>query len=158
MPDGPVVVPAVQGGQCVLSAYDGADPSWTRVLGPCDGGTRRVSVDGVTSATVEWSDATATVDLATGRDLGRSRAALGAEGQVVARSAEVLVTRSRRSTPANPLRWGSPTTVLTVLDARTGRPVAQVASTGRLDLLLLDGRALVVRRAEGIVRYTVGRR
>lgn len=120
VPDGPVVVSAVQGGQCVLTAYDGADPAWTRVLARCAG----------------------TVPPAQG----------------VGRDTDLTVTRRSRSTPANPLRWGSPTTVLAVADARTGRSVAQVASTGRLDLLLLDGRALVVRTADGIVRYTVGRR
>ena len=120
VPDGPVVVSAVQGGQCVLTAYDGADPAWTRVLARCAG----------------------TVPPAQG----------------VGRDPDLTVTRRSRSTPANPLRWGSPTTVLAVADARTGRSVAQVASTGRLDLLLLDGRALVVRTADGIVRYTVGRR
>lgn len=119
VPDGPVVVSAVQGGQCVLTAYDGADAAWTRVLARC--------ADGVPP------------------------------GEEPGRSAELTVTRRSRATPANPLRWGSPTTVLTVADARTGRSLAQVAATGRLDLLLLDGRALVVRTAEGIVRYTVGR-
>ena len=121
VPDGPVVVSAVQGGQCVLTAYDGADPTWTRVLARC--------ADEVPSVA----------------EVGRA-------------SDHLAVTRRSRSTPANPLRWGSPTTVLTVVDTRTGRHVAQVASTGRLDLLLLDGDGLVVRTDEGITRYTLPRR
>ncbi|MDU0313375.1 hypothetical protein RKE38_06715 [Phycicoccus sp. M110.8] len=116
-PDGPVVVTAVQGGQCVLTAYDGADPVSTRVLARCP------------------DDVPASVE--------------------VGGAAHLTVARERRSTPANPLRWGSPTTVLTVVDTRSGRQVGRVAATGRLDLLLLDGDGLVVRTDEGITRYTL---
>lgn len=120
VPDGPVVVSAAQGGQCVLTAYDGADPAWTRVSARC------------------------------ADDVPPSEEAGGA--------AHLTVTRRSRATPANPLRWGAPTTVLTVVDTRTGRQLGRVASTGRLDLLLLDGDGLVVRTDEGITRYTLPRR
>lgn len=119
-PDGPVVVTAVQGGQCVLTAYDGADPVSTRVLARCPD------------------------DVPPSEEVGGA--------------AHLTVARERRGTPLDPLRWGSPTTVLTVVDTRTGKQVGRVASTGRLDLLLLDGDGLVVRTDEGITRYTLLRR
>jgi hypothetical protein len=155
VPDGPVVVPAVQGGRCVLSAFDGADPAWTRVLGPCGSGAPRVEDGGVRTLAVRWADSTASVDLGTGRREPTAASGVTAAGAEVGRSADLVVLRERHATPANPLRWGSPTTVLAVVDARTGRPVAQVASAGRLDLLLLDGDGLVVRTDEGIVRHTI---
>lgn len=155
--DGPVVVPVVQGGQCVLSAYDGADPVWTRVLGPCPAdAVPRLDV-GTRSLAVVWPDGGAALDLATGRDVSERGRGVVASDEVD-RSPGLVVTRARRSTPANPLRWGSPTTVLAVLDARTGRVLAQVAGTGRLDLLLMDGDGMVVRTDDGITRYTLPRR
>ncbi|MFC8503139.1 hypothetical protein ACFUC1_12315 [Pedococcus sp. NPDC057267] len=161
VPDGPVVLSAVQDGRCVVAAYDGADPLWTRVLGACAAGPGpRVTSVTVAPGTlvVDGPDGGTGLDPATGREQTGSGRSAAVTGDVVARTAGLAVTRERHSTPLDPLRWGSPTTVLTVVDTGSGREVGQVASTGRLDLLLLDGDGLVVRTDDGVTRYTLPRR
>lgn len=148
---GSVVIADVQQGTCVVSAYTGPDPEWTRVLERCPGG----KVPGLAAANgsiaLSWPGVVERLALATGRPTSVPRPR---DGQLAA-AGPLVAVRAKRSTPFDPLRWGSTTTVLRVVDSGTGDTRAQVASTGRLDLLRLERDALVVREGDRIVRYTL---
>lgn len=149
---GTVVLADVQQGSCVVAAYVTPDPLWTQVLPDCPGGKVPGMAAANGSLALSWPGRVERLDLATGRP---TTAPQPVAGQLAAAGSLVAV-RAERSTPLNPLRWGERTTVVRVLDTVTGDTRAQIASTGRLDLLRLEPHALVVREGSRIVRYTLG--
>lgn len=149
---GTVVLADVQQGSCVVAAYVSPDPLWTRVLPDCPDARVPGMAAANGSLALSWPGRVERLDLATGRP---TKDPQPRDGQLAAAGSLVAV-RVERSTPLDPLRWGERTTVVKLLDAATGDTRAQVATTGRLDLLRLEAHALVVREGSRIVRYTLG--
>jgi hypothetical protein len=104
--------------------------------------------------TVGWPGTTERLDLATGRSLPAVPTADGV-GRVVAQSAGLTVTRSRKTLHTNPFRWGELVTILALVEDRTGRRLGQVVSRHALELLRLERGALVVRDGDRVVRFTI---
>lgn len=148
---GSVVIADVQEGTCVVSAYTSPDPAWTRVLQRCPGGRVPGLAAANDSLALSWPGTVERLALATGRP---TAAPEPRQGQLAA-AGPLVAVRARQSTPLNPLRWGTTTTVLRIIDSATGDTRAEVATTGRLGLLRLEPRALVVRQGDRIVRYTL---
>jgi hypothetical protein len=123
---GTVVLPDVQQGSCVVAANG--------------------------SLSLSWPGRVERLDLATGRPTAEPKPR---DGQLAAAGSLVAV-RVERSTPLDPLRSGKRTTVVELLDAATGDTRAQVATTGRLDLLPLEAAAVVLREGNRVVCYTLG--
>lgn len=71
--------------------------------------------------------------------------------------ARATLRTTRHTTPLNPLRWGRPTTVLTVVDTASGRTLGRVTGVGTLEPILFTEDALVVRTEDRIERYTLDR-
>ena len=154
LPHGAVVTEVVQDGKCVISAYDTADPAWTRVLPTCPATqTPTLSTDPTDPDTlvITWPSLTVRLDVATGKPATRSRPA--GSGRVVARADGLTATESRSSLHTNPFRWGQEITILKLRDDATGGVRAQVVSDGPLRLLHLDATSVVVQDGAEIVRY-----
>lgn len=156
VPDGPVVAAVEQDGKCVVSATTAADPVWTRVLGRCPGGElpRLSATPG--AVRLDWPARSRALDLATGRDttpLPPPKAP--AE---LARTDGLVATRRDVSVHTDPLSWGDTLHTIelrSVGGAADAEPVARVVSAHRLDLLLLEPRAVVVRDGDRVVRYSL---
>ena len=143
VPDGPVVVPVQQGGQCVVSLYTAPDPLWTRVLGPCPGGKLPAVVVRDGAVVLTWQGRTRRLATATGVTLpGPGPGAL-------------VATRHTGSSLLDPLRWGKDTAVLELTDARTGEVRARLVTDEPVALLVLEPAAIVVREGDRVVRYTL---
>ncbi|WP_406832506.1 hypothetical protein ABEG17_06705 [Pedococcus sp. KACC 23699] len=153
VPDGPVVVPVVQDGQCVVSLYAAPDPLWTRVLGPCPGGKQpqvRVAPDAVV---LQWAGRTERLATTTGATLPPPvpttvRGVLAAAGSLVA-------TRRVHSPGDRVLLPRHDSQVLELRDATSGEVRARLVTEHPVQLLLLEPRAVVVREGGRIVRYDV---
>lgn len=157
VPDGPVVLFVVQDGQCVVSATTGAEPVWTRVLGPCPGGRLPHLSVAVGSVRLDWPGKSRALDLATGKDTAATPPPGRGE---LARASGLVATHRDLPVRTDPLHWGD---TLHAIELRTARsspdadPVARIVSSHPLDLLLLEPRAVVVRDGDQVVRYTLDR-
>jgi hypothetical protein len=156
VPDGPVVVPVEQDGQCVVSATTAADPLWTRVLGPCPAGELPQLSATPGAVRLQWPGQSRALDLVTGKDTTTppSRKA-PAE---LARTDGLVATRRDVSVRTDPLCWGDALHTIElrrVGGAADAEPVARIVSAHRLDLLLLEPRAVVVRVGDRVVRYAL---
>jgi hypothetical protein len=159
VPDGPVVVPVEQGGQCVVSATSGGDPVWTRVLGPCPGGKlpRLTATATGTAVRLDWPGTSRALDLATGSDTATTAPKRPGE---LARTADLVAAGRELTSHTDLLHWGEPLHAIEFRGAAQGvgaEPVARIVSRHRLDLLLLEPRAVVVRDGDQVVRYTLDR-
>jgi hypothetical protein len=150
--DGPVAIAHASAGRCVTSLYAGLSPEWTSVG---SGGCAR-------PAPTAW--------FASGGQLWVERngaweryALLGGAREGVAadavpdpqRTSRLIISERRVSFRVNPFRSTDRATVLTLRDAVSGRDVARLVTEHRLDLLLAEDRAVVVREDDQVVRYTL---
>ena len=167
VPDGPLVVPVEQGGQCVVSATSGGDPFWTRVLGPCPGGKLPHLTATATTVRLDWPETSRALDLTTGGDTPTTPAAQPGE---LARTSELVATRHDLTSHTDLLHWGQTLHAieLRAVDGPAARgraggastddqPLARIVSRHRLHLLLLEPGAVVVRDGDQVVRYTLDR-
>ncbi len=155
VPDGPVVTELVQDGQCVVSAYAGADELWVKVLDACPDTQPKLAVaDGAVSLT--WPGRTERLALTSGAaPATQARVRIDSGSRLVARAAGMVAVESRKSLHTNPFRWGTHVTVIQLRDTRTGDKLAQVVSDQPLTVLHLERGAVVVRDGDRIVRYTL---
>ncbi len=153
VPDGPVVVPVVQDGQCVVSLYAAPDPLWTRVLGPCPGGKDPQVQVTAGAVVLQWPGRTEHLATTTGATLpspppATVRGVLAAAGSLVATrrvyspSDRVLLPRHDRQ-------------VLELREAASGEVRARLVTEHPVQLLLLEPRAVVVRQGARVIRYDV---
>ena len=153
VPDGPVVVPVQQGGQCVVSLFASPDPLWTQVLGPCPGG--KVPEVSVSEGAVLLSWPGRTERLATDTGATLPRPTTTPVPGAVASSDGLVATRRTAASLLDPRRWGEDDHVLELHDAGTGSVRATLVTESPVTVLLLDRDSLVVREEGRVVRYTL---
>lgn len=153
VPDGPVIVPVQQGGQCVVSLFTAPDPLWTQLLGPCPGG--RVPEVAATDGAVLLTWAGRVERLALGTGAALPPPSVRPVSGVLAAAGSLLATRRVDPPPAKAILPWRDSQVLELRDARSGEVRARLVTERPVTLLLLEADAVVVRVDSRVVRYSL---
>ena len=150
--DSPVAIAHASSGRCVTSLYAGLSPEWTSVgSGPC---ARPAPSAWFVSGGQLWVERNNTWARYALR--GGTREEVPAEAVPdPQRTSRLIASEGRVSFRVNPFRFTDRATVLTLRDAVSGEEVARLVTEHRLDLLLAEDRAVVVREDDQVVRYTL---
>jgi hypothetical protein len=136
----------------VTSLYAGLSPEWTSVgSGLC---ARPAPSAWFVSGGQLWVERNNTWERCALR--GGTREEVPAEAVPdPQRTSRLIASEGRVSFRVNPFRFTDRATVLTLRDAVSGEEVARLVTEHRLDLLLAEDRAVVVREDDQVVRYTL---